>query len=207
MARTEALVVRWDTQHTKTQHSYSDATQLTDHTTITDAFDERAAEMSEYKGKQRCTFPKCGSACVGVRRLSASATAPVVGLPSGAHPGLARLVRPAHQEARRPKAQRPPPPSLSASYARHNGEPCPYCDRDMDTRSWSMAPSTDHLDPVSRGGSNSPENKLVVCRGCNEAKSGRTLEEFLTHLKDRRDPRAAHVQRVVENRQPVEAAQ
>jgi len=174
-------------------------TQLTNPTTIAGAFDERAAEMGEFQGRRRCTFPKCG--CVGSCTLAKNVTPPVVyedvrkALP---------LVRPPVVVVRAKRSN--PPASLSSTYTQFNGEPCPYCDRPMDTRSWTLAPSTDHINPTSRGGSDKPANKLVVCRGCNEAKSGRTLAEFQAYLADRRDPRAAHVQRVLDSRQTATEA-
>lgn len=50
---------------------------------------------------------------------------------------------------------------------------CAYC----------FAPATtfDHVDALSRGGSNGIENLVPACRPCNNSKATRTLLGFLTH--------------------------
>jgi hypothetical protein len=55
---------------------------------------------------------------------------------------------------------------------------CHYCDRPM-TKTGRLAETIDHLTPVTRGGSNGPENIVLACWECNMAKSDRTAEEFL----------------------------
>lgn len=37
----------------------------------------------------------------------------------------------------------------------------------------------DHRIPLSRGGTNSPDNIVVACRGCNRSKGAKTAEEFM----------------------------
>ena len=42
-----------------------------------------------------------------------------------------------------------------------------------------LAETVDHIVPVSRGGSNGPENIVLACWECNMAKKDQSLEEFL----------------------------
>ena len=52
---------------------------------------------------------------------------------------------------------------------------CSYCGDAM------RAPEIDHRVPLSRGGSNHPENLHLVCGRCNRRKGARTHEEFLDY--------------------------
>lgn len=45
------------------------------------------------------------------------------------------------------------------------GQPCHWCGRTADT--------ADHLIPLSRGGTNDPENVVPACRSCNSRKKDR----------------------------------
>lgn len=40
------------------------------------------------------------------------------------------------------------------------------------------ATTVDHLQPISRGGTDNPENLVASCSGCNGAKGDRTPAEF-----------------------------
>jgi 5-methylcytosine-specific restriction endonuclease McrA len=41
----------------------------------------------------------------------------------------------------------------------------------------------DHMTPLSRGGSNGPENLVCACRRCNLSKHNKTVPEFLDYMK------------------------
>jgi len=53
---------------------------------------------------------------------------------------------------------------------------CWYCGEN----DWSESqyPTTDHVTPRFRGGSDAPSNLVRACNGCNSEKGGRTLEEY-----------------------------
>lgn len=51
---------------------------------------------------------------------------------------------------------------------------CFYCDRTLSRQKKTR----DHVQPVSRNGSNSPKNIVDACRQCNNLKGCLTLEEF-----------------------------
>lgn len=54
---------------------------------------------------------------------------------------------------------------------RENAEECIYCGRKKDL-------TLDHILPRSRGGSDSPENAVWVCKSCNSSKGDRRLYEW-----------------------------
>jgi len=49
---------------------------------------------------------------------------------------------------------------------------------------WCLAACLDHLVPIARGGSNTPDNVVVCCDRCNGAKSCYTLAELGWELRD-----------------------
>ena len=51
---------------------------------------------------------------------------------------------------------------------------CPYCDKPVESLSWSI----DHKLPKNRGGSNELINLHLVCTKCNKVKGDLTDEEF-----------------------------
>ena len=55
------------------------------------------------------------------------------------------------------------------------------------------APSRDHVVPLIRGGPNTEDNMLVVCRKCNNLKEDLTLEEYYEHLVEEESPDAERV--------------
>jgi len=54
------------------------------------------------------------------------------------------------------------------------GGTCAYCPADL-TQGYEV----DHKMPVSRGGSNTPENICLACRPCNRSKHAKTVDEFI----------------------------
>jgi len=50
---------------------------------------------------------------------------------------------------------------------------CFYCGTDL-----GETPTTDHLTPTSRGGSNNMENTVACCGSCNSRKCNKTLDEY-----------------------------
>ena len=43
----------------------------------------------------------------------------------------------------------------------------------------------DHITPLSRGGSDYPRNLTLACHSCNQEKTNKTLDEYLTWRKER----------------------
>ena len=61
-----------------------------------------------------------------------------------------------------------------------------------------QAPTWDHVVPISRGGPDSRDNMIVVCRGCNQDKADRNPVEWLGILRYLGDQRAPKVERFLE---------
>ena len=59
-------------------------------------------------------------------------------------------------------------------YATQGGR-CYYCSVDIET-----GYHIDHMLPISRGGTNGPENLALACAPCNLSKHTKTAEEFMT---------------------------
>lgn len=59
------------------------------------------------------------------------------------------------------------------------GKQCPYCGVQMSRDSLRLMPSRDHRIPRSRGGTHTPSNITICCRGCNEDKGSLTVEEYM----------------------------
>ena len=59
------------------------------------------------------------------------------------------------------------------------GIPCAYCGTST-TNTYGLPNSRerDHIDPVSRGGNNSPENERDACRTCNRQKGAKNPDEW-----------------------------
>ena len=53
---------------------------------------------------------------------------------------------------------------------------CPYCGKRIEEG------HIDHIIPISKGGTSSPDNLAWVCASCNLSKSNRSLDEFLKEL-------------------------
>lgn len=61
---------------------------------------------------------------------------------------------------------------------RSQGWVCTYCGTDI-SEDWHV----DHIVPLSRGGSNWPDNLQCLCAPCNLSKWAKTHEEFVKYLK------------------------
>lgn len=59
---------------------------------------------------------------------------------------------------------------------------CCYCDGDISGGKHTV----EHLQPLSRGGSNWPSNLALACSSCNACKGAKTVQEFLEFLALRR---------------------
>ena len=59
---------------------------------------------------------------------------------------------------------------------------CRYCGNSLEDNE-----EIDHITPLSRGGSNNPENLTLACRRCNRDKRDKTLIEFLLWRKERNE--------------------
>lgn len=51
---------------------------------------------------------------------------------------------------------------------------CPYCLKEFPVKKATV----DHVNPYSRFHDNSPENKVLSCRMCNQEKGALTAEEY-----------------------------
>lgn len=54
---------------------------------------------------------------------------------------------------------------------------CWYCGTDSNV-SGRMSYEIDHVQPVSKGGTNDPDNLVASCRSCNGEKADMTLKEY-----------------------------
>lgn len=63
-----------------------------------------------------------------------------------------------------------------------HGLPCMYCWEPMDGATW------DHVIPISKGGPNTRENLVVVCRRCNHDKGDLSLPEYEGLLRGIQSP-------------------
>ena len=57
---------------------------------------------------------------------------------------------------------------------------CTYCGEKIVFKSKE---TQDHIQPLSKGGSNKPENKVLCCHGCNQTKRDMTLNQFYIYLQ------------------------
>lgn len=56
---------------------------------------------------------------------------------------------------------------------------CVYCRADI-----KDCYTVDHITPLSRGGSNWPDNLQLVCASCNSSKKDKTHDEYVARLKE-----------------------
>ena len=68
--------------------------------------------------------------------------------------------------------------------------------------------TTDHIIPLSKGGTEERYNRVKACKACNSMKGNLLLEEWLAQLERRGDDwRAQHVRRFIAARQERVAAE
>lgn len=65
-------------------------------------------------------------------------------------------------------------------YLRSIDPRCYYCGRVVSLRGSTL----DHVTPRSRGGTDSPGNLVLCCKGCNTVKADRPLAEWLDVLEE-----------------------
>jgi len=61
---------------------------------------------------------------------------------------------------------------IRIQYARQKGK-CYYCHKKL-----GKSYHVDHIVPITRGGSNDPDNLVITCHHCNESKNDRLPHEF-----------------------------
>jgi 5-methylcytosine-specific restriction endonuclease McrA len=59
------------------------------------------------------------------------------------------------------------------------GGHCAYCGAPITFQEMQ----TEHAQPISKGGTDTPANQLPACEACNKAKGFRTVEEFRADLE------------------------
>lgn len=96
---------------------------------------------------------------------------------------LEQRVQELEQENERLRRIRPTvrlPPATRALVIARDGRACRYCGRVLGPRARLHV---DHVLPVSRGGSDEPENLVVACERCNVRKGSRLLEDTRMTLR------------------------
>lgn len=69
--------------------------------------------------------------------------------------------------------------ALITAIKRRDKDRCRYCGTQVDWRArrGDAAATYDHVKPIADGGTNTLENVVVCCKGCNDRKNKRTLRE------------------------------
>lgn len=67
-----------------------------------------------------------------------------------------------------------------ADIRNHLNDRCRYCDESL-----NGGGDIEHMTPISRGGTNWPDNITLSCYQCNKEKHGKTLEEYLAWRQER----------------------
>lgn len=94
-----------------------------------------------------------------------------------ANPEKRRAISSRHKAAKRNADGRFTDADIHAMLNEQEGR-CVYCRRDI-----SDCYTVDHVIPLSRGGSNWPQNLQLLCASCNSSKKDRTHDEYLAHLR------------------------
>lgn len=76
--------------------------------------------------------------------------------------------------------------ALITSIKRRDKDRCRYCGTQVNWRAHNgeAAATYDHVKPISAGGTNTLENVVVCCKGCNDRKGARTLRDAGMRLLD-----------------------
>lgn len=80
---------------------------------------------------------------------------------------------------------------IAANIAKYGGITCVFCSMTLTPTTWTL----DHIIPVSKSGTNKPDNLAVCCRTCNSTKHAKSAEEFKQYMKTRAEV-ARHAQRL-----------
>lgn len=85
---------------------------------------------------------------------------------------------------------RPPPDSGQRDLVvGRDGPWCRYCGHEVfRAKKGGTRLTIDHVTPISRGGSNWADNRVVACDTCNDKKGNRTLEEYGVALRPPQGP-------------------
>ena len=86
-------------------------------------------------------------------------------------------------------------PKIGGRRLKERGRPCPYCGQPMPAHG-AHRPTPDHIRARSKGYGLGP-NTAYVCWRCNQDKAALSLSEWLAHLHRAGDPRAAHVEKFI----------
>lgn len=83
------------------------------------------------------------------------------------------------------------PRSVRQQVIRHSRKRCSFCG--VLVRRHARTPAhlltLDHVDPLARGGGNTPSNLVVACRVCNARKGSKTLREAGMRIIAQKTPR------------------
>lgn len=93
------------------------------------------------------------------------------------NPDKSRTIKARYKAAKRNAPGTFTAKDIQAIFKAQNGL-CVYCQTDLSVIGYSV----DHIYPLSRGGSNSPDNLQLLCGSCNSSKKDKTHEEFITYL-------------------------
>jgi hypothetical protein len=61
----------------------------------------------------------------------------------------------------------------------HDGKPCPYCKRAMNSRDFLLQPTRDHVIPRCRGGT----EIIICCLKCNGIKGDMDEQEWFAYMR------------------------
>jgi hypothetical protein len=61
----------------------------------------------------------------------------------------------------------------------HDGKPCPYCRRAMNSKSFHLQPTRDHVIPRCRGG----REIIICCLKCNGLKADMGEQEWFAYMR------------------------
>lgn len=68
--------------------------------------------------------------------------------------------------------------AIKTELIKKNGNKCGYCFR----RHYKKYLTLDHMQPLSKGGSDTKDNMILACKECNEVKADMDIDEWINHL-------------------------